>query len=165
MFKTAKQELKSKLTSQISANNKGDSLTISYPNDNMGKYLALYDIDQLFDIITKENSIKNLYIENKEKNSGFVINIPKSIVKLTNLEGLTLDNCVENVPEEVGTLPNLTYLVLMNNPKLRKIPDSLKNSQTLQFVNLMNSNNVELPEWFTSKYTNFDGSGLWLEND
>ena len=53
----------------------------------------------------------------------------------------------------------------MNNPKLKKIPDSLQNLTNLQFVNLMGSPNVELPDWFTSKYSNFDGSGLWLEED
>jgi len=165
MFKSIKQELKSKFTSQIGGNNKGDTLSISYPNDVSGKYLALYDITELFNVITEENNIKNLSIENKEKNSSFIINIPSSIAKLTNLEGLTLDNCVKSLPEEIGFLPNLTYLVAMNNPKLRKIPDSLKNSSTLQFVNLMGSPNVELPDWFTSKYENFDGSGLWLEGD
>jgi hypothetical protein len=165
MFKSIKQELKSKFLSQVGGGGKNDTLTISYPSDNAAKYMALYDIKDIFEDLAKQNNLKNIFIENKEKNSSFIISIPSSIARLTNLEGLTFDNCVENIPEEVGSLPNLTYLVLMNNPKLKKIPDSLQNLTNLQFVNLMGSPNVELPDWFTSKYSNFDGSGLWLEED
>jgi hypothetical protein len=165
MFRAVKQELKPKFLSQVGGGAKNDTLTISYPGDNAAKYMALYDIKDIFEDLAERNNLKNIFIENKEKNSTFIINVPSSIARLTNLEGLTLDNCVENIPEEVGSLPNLTYLVLMNNPKLKRIPDSLQNLSNLQFVNLMGSPNVELPEWFTSKYSNFDGSGLWLEND
>lgn len=162
MFKSLKKDLKSKFISELS-HNKSDTISISYPGDVTSKFLALYDTNDFFNSITNSDRVKFFIIENKEKNSEFSVNIPPSIGEMTGLEGLTLENCIDKLPEEVGMLSNLEYLVLSNNSRLTKLPESLKNLQNLAFLNLQNSPNVEIPDWVNQNFENFDDSGLWIK--
>jgi hypothetical protein len=165
IFKSIKKELKPKFTSQLGGDYKSNNITISYPNDNSAKYMALYNINDIFSVIAKQKGIMSLTIENREKNSTFNIDIPPTISELTELESLYFDNCVEKIPEEFGRLKNLEHLVLINNPKLTELPESLGFLPNLQFVNLNNSKNIRIPEWLSSNFTNFDGADLWIRED
>jgi Leucine-rich repeat (LRR) protein len=53
---------------------------------------------------------------------------------------------VKTLPESIGNLTDLQYLILTDNPSIEKIPASVVKLQDLVFINLQRSNRgVEIP--------------------
>jgi Leucine-rich repeat (LRR) protein len=163
MFKKIKEELKPKLTADLSSVN-GTKVEIIYPNSDMAKYLALYDMNELFDAITNDNKILHFAIENSSK-TQFKVTIPPTISKLKSLKTLILNNCIDSLPEEIGSLTNLEFLTLKNNPNLTQLPASVQNLRNIVFANFEGCNNLQLPDWWETKYETFEGTNLWSEKE
>jgi hypothetical protein len=142
-LKNLKQELKVKYAGQLAT---GDSsiVTISYPNDDSSKYIALFGFDELFQNLP--DTVSYLTIVNKS-NDSLDLEIPSSINKFQNLVALVLENCVKTLPEELGELENLMFLTLQKNKKLVSLPESLADLELLELVALTESNpNIIIPE-------------------
>jgi Leucine-rich repeat (LRR) protein len=123
----------------------------------VGKFIGLYGLDDLIDNLP--STLKEFHIINKDKN-GLIINIPESIGRFKNLQGILFDNCVEHIPDSICTLPKLRFLALMNNQKLTEIPECVVDLPNLYFLNLKGSSNVRIPESVKAKGTDM-GGGMW----
>ena len=86
--------------------------------------------------------------------------IPPSIGKFKNLEALVLINCIDYLPEQVCELKNLKFLTLQKNPELRTIPDCIADLPDLLFINVKESDNLEIPQGIADRGVEWD-SGLW----
>ena len=136
----------------------GEKLVIdSFNSGAVGKFIGLYGLDDLFDSLPL--TLTELQIQNRDKND-VIINIPESINKFKNLNLLLFDNCVESVPDTICELEQLTFLALINNPKLTNIPECLVNLPNIYFLNLKGSPNVQIPEAIKAKGTEM-GTGIW----
>ena len=85
-----------------------------------GKFIALYGLEDLFDSLPE--TLEQLQIINRD-NNNIIISIPPSITRFKDLNFILFDNCVDNAPDYLCELKKLRFLALMNNPKLKKIPD------------------------------------------
>ena len=137
----------------------GEKLVIdSFSHGAIGKFIGLYGLDDLIDNLPE--SLKEFQIQNRDNKNDIIINIPESISRFQNLQMVLLDNCIESVPQSICELPKLKFLALINNPKLKKIPDCIGTLQNLFFLNLKGSDNVKVPESITSRGTDM-GNGMW----
>jgi hypothetical protein len=143
LLKNLKEELKVKYAGQLSSG--GDNIVnITYPNDESSKYIALFGFDELFQNLPQD--ITFLTITNKS-NDTLNLEIPASIGKFRELQGLVLENCVKTLPTEIGLLENLTFLTLLNNKNLVALPESIYNLDNLEMIALAGSNpNINIPE-------------------
>ena len=135
----------------------GQKLTIdSFKHGNVGKFVALYGLDELFDSLP--DTLDELIIQNKDKQADINIKIPPSIGRFKNLNMILLSNCIDSLPDEICELHNLKFLSLLDNPKLTQLPDCLQNLKSLAFIGLTGSPNVKIPEWLKQR-------GRALKND
>ena len=142
MMKNVKEDLKSKFISDVMSGSKGDMVDIEYPRSNQAKFIVLYGFEDFFNSLP--DNIVQISIVNKS-NEPVNLELPSTIGRFKNLDGLHLENMVKSLPEEVGELKELVFLSLQNNPSLQKLPDSVTNLTKLMFVNLMNTA-ADLPE-------------------
>lgn len=113
--------------------NEGKKVEIEYPNSSASKFIALYGFEEFFNSLP--NDITNLLFNNKSSEQ-IALDVPSSLGRFTNLQALLLMNCVRSLPEEIGNLTSLSFLALPDNPKLKKMPDSIVKLPSLMFVNL-----------------------------
>lgn len=138
----------------------GEKLVIdSFSQGAIGKFIALYGLDDLIGSLPE--SLTEFQIQNRgNNNNDVIITIPDTIGRFKNLNMILLDNCITSIPESVCTLPKLRFLALVNNPGLKTIPECVLGMDSLYFLNLKGSNNVELPEAIT-EIGNDMGGGMW----
>lgn len=59
------------------------------------------------------------------------------------------DNCIRELPGELGERPHLQKLMLSGN-QLQRLPDSLRNCHRLELIRIAANQLTELPEWLLS---------------
>ena len=134
----------------------GQKLTIdSFKHGNVGKFVALYGLDELFDSLP--DTLDELIIQNKDKQADINIKIPPSIGRFKNLRMILLDNVIESIPDSVCKLSSLKFLALIDNPKLKSIPECVADLPNIVFLNLKGSPNVKLPKSIKDKSVDFGG--------
>lgn len=122
----------------------GQTLFIdNFSQGAIGKFIGLYGLEDLFDSLPE--TLEQLQIINKD-NNNIIISIPPSITRFKDLNFILFDNCVDNAPDYLCELKKLRFLALMNNPKLKKIPDCVNDLPELMFLNLKGSTNVKIPQ-------------------
>lgn len=138
---------------------KGEELKItSFSSGAVGKYIALYGLDDIFDTIP--DTLKSISIENREQNS-VQLRLPESIGRFKNLETLVMRNCLTHLPDSMCDLKQLNFITLIDNPGLKEIPACIATElPNLIFVNLSGSNNVKVPEIFNERAKPW-GTGIW----
>ena len=137
----------------------GEKLVIdSFSHGAIGKFIALYGLDDL--IGNLPDTLKEFQIQNRDNKNDVIINIPAEIGRFKDLNMILLDNCVENIPDAICTLPKLRFLALINNPQLKTIPECIVDLPSLYFLNLKGSNNVKVPDAIKAKGTDM-GGGMW----
>ncbi len=137
----------------------GQNLIIdSFTHGAIGKFIALYGLDDLF--VNLPDTLEQFQISNRDAKSDILIKIPKEIGRLKNLDMILLDNCIAEIPDTVCQLPKLRFLALINNPKLKTVPECLGNMPNLLFINLRGSANVKLPSAIEAKAEDM-GGGMW----
>jgi len=158
ILKKLKEELKSKFAGEMGSGTSGNKIEIEYPNGPSAKFAALYGFGNLFESLP--NNITNFLFNNKS-DDNINLSVPSSISRFKNLEALLLMKCVSELPEEIGSLQNLTFLALPNNPNLKKLPKSILLLKNVKFINLQ-STNPEFPEGFENFYKEeIPGSGFY----
>jgi hypothetical protein len=136
----------------------GEKLVIdSFSHGAVGKFIGLYGLDDLIDNLP--STLKEFQIQNRDKND-VTINIPESIGRFKDLNMVLFDNCIENIPSSICTLPKLRFLALINNQKLTEIPECIADLPNLYFLNLKGSPNVKVPQSILDKGTDM-GGGMW----
>jgi hypothetical protein len=156
-LKNLKEELKEKYAGQLSTGG-GSMVTITYPNDDASKYIALFGFDELFANLSDD--ISYLTIRNTSSDS-LDLDVPASIGRFRNMIALVFENCVKTLPNELGQLEDLMFLTLQQNKNLVSLPESLANLESLELISLTGSNpNVTIPERLKSKMRE-DGDGFY----
>lgn len=137
----------------------GEKLVIdSFSHGAIGKFIALYGLDDL--IGSLPDTLKEFQIQNRDNKSDVLVKIPEEIGRFKDLNMILLDNCVDSIPNSVCTLPKLRFLALINNPKLRTIPECVADLPNLYFLNLKGSENVQVPQSIQDKGSDM-GGGMW----
>jgi len=120
MLKGLKNERKSELKNQIGQTpNNPMIMTIKYPNDNLSKFIDLYGFSEIFNQIPK--TITTFEFEN-ESNSPIEIVLPEEFSELKNIENLNFKNCLSEVPEVIGKMESVRFLIFNECPNLDFIP-------------------------------------------
>ena len=154
-----KDYFKPEFAKALTVGSNGEKLSIdSFTSGATGKFLALYGFDELIDSIP--NTIQEIQIQNKD-NNGIVINIPESFSKFKNLETILFDNCIAKLPDSICELKKLRFIAVMNNKKLRTLPECTGTLPKLIFVNAKGSSNFALPESLKSKNPLQLGDAIW----
>lgn len=125
---------------------------------NVGKFVSLYGLEELFESLP--NSITELVIDNTDKNSEIIIEIPKSIKRFQKLEMIMLNNCIQSIPDEICELKCVNFISLIGNKKLTTIPECIADMPCLVFLNLKDSP-VNVPEKIKSVGKEKFGKGFY----
>lgn len=130
----------------------------SFTHGAVGKFIALYGLEDLIGNLPL--SLEEFQIQNKDNKNDIIINIPEYIGKFKNLKMIMLENCVDRIPDSICELPKLKFLALINNQKLTSVPECISNMDSLLFLNLKGSPNVQVPNAIKEKGTDM-GGGMW----
>jgi hypothetical protein len=132
-----------------------DNVTIKYPSDETGRFLALYGFEEFFEALPE--NIKKLNIINTS-NEKINLELPKSIVRFKSLVALMVQNMISSVPENICELKNLTLLAFPNNEELKSIPECVANLPNFTFLNVNGCPNVQVPKRLEEYY---EGNGYY----
>jgi hypothetical protein len=134
----------------------------SFTSGSIGKYIALYGLDDLFKNLPE--SLETIQISNRE-NNNIIFQVPVEIGKFTNLTQILFDNCIDSIPDTICNLKKLRFVALMNNKNLKTVPGCIVTLPKLVFLNLKGSDNVEVPEEIKQNGFSY-GDGMWdLQKD
>ena len=114
-----------------------DKVFINLGNSNEGVFISLYGLDDL--IKSLPETIKELHVTNTS--TPVDLRIGDEITKFKELTVLLLQNVISELPESIGSLPELKILSLPDNKNLTKLPESISNL-SLDFLVLTGSNVV-----------------------
>jgi hypothetical protein len=123
----------------------------------VGKFIGLYGLDDLIE--TLPDTLTELQIQNRDKNN-IIITIPDSIGRFKKLKLMILENCIDSITDSICQLTNLEFLSLVNNDKLKTIPECVVDLPNLAFINLKGSQNIQLPKAIEERAESM-GLGLW----
>jgi hypothetical protein len=136
----------------------GDALIIdSLDNGVVGKYIALYGLDDLIEQLPE--SLNEISIKNRDKNNVNIV-IPETISRFKNLEMILFSNCIDSVPNSICQLEKLKFISFLECPNLKTIPDCIADLRHMFLLNLQGSDNVTIPESIKSR-AEFLGDGMW----
>jgi hypothetical protein len=120
MLKGLKKERKSDFIGQIGRTpGNSNSMSIRYPDNNLGKFIDLYGFSEIFNQIPK--TIESFSFVN-ESNTPIEIVLPKDFSELKNILGLSFENCLSEIPEVIAELKSIQYLTFVNCPNIDFIP-------------------------------------------
>lgn len=114
----------------------------------IGKYIALYGWDELMANIPRD--ITDMEIANKGK-SNITIKIPKNIGEFKDLNMLSFENCIDEIPESICDLKNLSILSINFNKNLKSIPDCVADLTELTFISYSNCPELKISDYLLSK--------------
>lgn len=122
---------------------KGDKISIEYPNDSSSKFIALYGFDEFFDSLPE--NLKRFTFKNSSRGGDNIqLNIPENIGRFKQLQALNFVNCIASLPESICGLTNLQYLSLVDNKNLQRLPECIGDMPNLMVLNVPNGeqNNI-----------------------
>lgn len=137
----------------------GDKVEIKYPGHDLSSiFIGIYGFEELFDSLP--TTIEKLSLINTSSNTlGF--KIPESLGKFTNLTSLAIENFAETLPNVFDNFPNLTFLSLTRNKKLKELPPSFNSLDALDFINLRETSpDLIIPQEFKERM-NDEGDGFY----
>lgn len=106
------------------------SLKLDITDKNIGQ------VENLFSNLPSD--LREIQIRNYST-KNIILNVPDSIGSLSNLDHVTLHNCVNSIPESICQLSKLHFLGLTGNRELKSIPECINNMENLIFLNLKGS--------------------------
>jgi hypothetical protein len=152
-----KEEIKPKFAASL-VKQGTDSVEASIPNSDMGKFIALYGFEDLFENLP--TSVNQIMITNSGNAGDMSYDIPKSIGRFQNVTALLFGNIVKSLPPEIGKLKNLNFLSLPNNPNLKSLPEELGNCDSLTMINL-DATPAQLPNSLQNRFPDADSGFYW----
>lgn len=146
-----KEAFKDIIKTHFQNNNKdisGGRVEVKYPNDGISKLIGLFGFDEFFQGLPKDIKEFDFSYEPYSHRSGQVeqpeLDIPETIGQFTSLNYLSLSGCVKSLPESIGNLKALEILILPNNPKLTRLPNSLMDNIRAGQLDLLVLTNTSL---------------------
>jgi hypothetical protein len=123
---------------------KGNKVEITYPTDSASKFIALYGFDELFQSLPE--SLERFVFVNQKTNEPLYLNLPNDIGRFKNLIGLVFQNCLSSLPESICNLEKLSFLSLIDNPKLQPIPECMTYMKSLRVLNIPGTPESSIPK-------------------
>jgi len=122
---------------------KGVNVIIEFPSSDISKFIYLYGLDDVFDLLSSDlNSIQIINNEDELIN----ITIPPTISKFKQLTGLNFRKCIDELPKEIGDLSKLQFLSVIDCPNFKTLPveiaKKVNGEYNLKDLNLVNITNV-----------------------
>jgi hypothetical protein len=158
-MRKVKEDLKPRFMQTIMSDSGVNTIDIDYPKSDAAKFIVLYGFDELFNSLP--DTLSHLIIKNSSGDS-LSLDLPSSIGRFKNLEGMVFTNLIKTLPENMGELQNLTFLSLQDNPNLVSLPDSVLKMGKLSFVNVSGTSNPKLPKGFENEFVKSSVGGLWI---
>ena len=135
----------------------GESFKIDgFRGGAIGKFIALYGLNDLIESLP--DTLTTFTVNNRD-GDDVIIEIPESIGRFKSLNSIMFTNCVASIPESICSLPNLTFMSLIDNPKLTSIPPCIADLPSLAFLNLKGTN-ATIPDSIREKGIDM-GNGMW----
>ena len=106
------------------------SLKLDINDKNVG------EVENLFSNLPSD--LSEIQIRNLSR-KNIILNVPDSIGSFSNLNHVTLHNCVSSIPESVCQLSKLQFLGLTGNRELKSVPECINDMENLIFLNLKGS--------------------------
>lgn len=140
----------------------GKKVEIDYPSGAAGKFVGLYGFDELFESLPKD--ITQFLFTNKS-DKELLLDIPDSFANFTNLQSISFQNCVRSLPESMGTMKNLTFISLVNDTKLKRLPEGLADLPKLGMVFIKGSDNIVLSDKFLSVFKEYGNKSSMYQRE
>ena len=83
------------------------------------------------------------------RNSSTANPLSPKILNFKKLKVLHVENSLSELPDNLGTLTNLEFLSVPNNPSLKSIPLSILNVPNLEVINIRGNKQLEVPQEIT----------------
>lgn len=155
-LKSIKEKLKSSFGGKIPIDN-GKLHVEDLSRTDVGKFISLYGFDDLFQFVPE--TLIELRIVNRHNNQ-LIFKIPENILKFKNLRVVYFDNCIDDFPDYMCQLTELTIIGINNNPKLGKLPECIGNLKHLFLINNIGNNNSIIPDSVLDRGLEI-GDGIW----
>jgi len=112
-------DLKTKYLNDSLGASWGNTIDIK-PKNNAEKYISLFGFEEFIDRLP--NTVVTFFYTG----DGYFDNpLPPSFCKFKNLEVLTLKSAINSLPECIGDMESLTFISLIGNKNLTKIPEDI----------------------------------------
>lgn len=118
-LKGMKNKLREQFLKEINLSQTTSNFTIKFPDSTISKYISLFGLQDILNKIPQD--IITFKFMNTQ-NDSLAIDFTGTLGKLTNLRTLTLENCIEKLPDEVMNLTELQFLNLPKNKNLNHLP-------------------------------------------
>lgn len=158
-MRKVKEDLKPRFMETLMSDSTANTIDIDYPKSDAAKFIVLFGFDEFFDSLPE--TLSHLIVKNSSSDS-LALDLPSSIGRFKNLEGMVFTNLIRTLPETIGELQNLTFLSLQDNPNLISLPDSVLRMGKLSFVNVSGTTNTKLPKGFENEFVKSTVGGLWI---
>ena len=155
-----KEKIKPLLANNLTVGGKGSEIILKFPDSTPAKFVSLYGFEDFFQLVPRD--ITKFEFTNNSNNE-LALDIPSQIGELKNVEQLVLTNCVKSLPESIGNMKSLQFLILSKNPHLKKLPESISRLSDLTFLSLVESPNAEIPKSLADKLTEQADRMYWIE--
>ena len=121
MMRKIKESLKGKFAQSL-VNTAGNSqkVEIEYPKDAVSKYIRLYGMDEFIENLP--NGVELFEIVNSET-TPLNLELPDSFKKFNNLGTFFARNAVNEVPDVLQGMQNLSFIALPDNPNITEVPE------------------------------------------
>lgn len=158
-MRKVKEDLKPRFMETLMSDSTANTIDIDYPKSDAAKFIVLFGFDEFFNSLPE--TLSHLIVKNSSSDS-LALDLPSSIGRFKNLEGMVFTNLIRTLPETIGELQNLTFLSLQDNPNLVSLPDSVLRMGKLSFVNVSGTTNTKLPKGFENEFVKSTVGGLWI---
>lgn len=146
--KELKESFRPEFAKGLSSNSGKDFKLEGFSRGLAGTFVALYGLNEIFEGLSE--NLESLTITNPY-NENVKIKVPESISKFKNLDELTLQNCISEIPNSICKLSNLRIINLEDNKNLKNIPECIVSLPNIMFLDLKGCENVQVPQSIQEK--------------
>ena len=122
-----------------------NTVEISQGQGAIQRYIQIYGFEDLLDRLPA--TLERLDMDGG-RNSNTSNPLSPKILNFKNLKVLHVENSLSELPDNLGTLTNLEFLSVPNNPSLKSIPLSILDAPNLEVINIRGNTTLakELPQ-------------------
>ena len=123
-----------------------NTVEISQGQGAIQRYIQIYGFEDLLDRLPP--TLERLDMDGG-RNSSTANPLSPKILNFKKLKVLHVENSLSELPDNLGTLTNLEFLSVPNNPSLKSIPLSILDVPNLEVINIRGNKQLEVPQEIT----------------